>query len=141
MTESTRALALSGALNLSLAQLAKGQEIDVIATAELFRTFLDGEATTAPAAPAAKPVKVAAPVKPAKVATPKAPVEEEAEAEVTDGPTKEQVGKAVEGLLAANKRKEAIALMKKYGATSVSSLDEKHYPKFLSEADEILLAA
>ena len=63
-------------------------------------------------APAAKPVKVAAPAKPAKVAAPKAPVEEEAEAEVTDGPTKEQVGKSVESMLAANKRKEAIALMK-----------------------------
>jgi hypothetical protein len=57
------------------------------------------------------------------------------------GPTREDVGKAVESMLAANKRKEAVALMKEFGATSVSSLDAAKYAAFLEGAEAILMAA
>ena len=82
-----------------------------------------------------KPVKtaVAEKAKPVKTAE---PVVEE-----PTGPTKDEVSKAVENLLKANKRTEAIALMEKFGAKSVSTVKESDYAAFLEAADEILLAA
>ena len=44
-------------------------------------------------------------------------------------------------MLAANKRAEAVNLMKKHGAVSVSSLNEGKYAAFLEDADAILMAS
>ena len=115
---------------IALSEAIKSGATDVLATAKSFLAFLNGDEDTQPEQEA-KPAKVAKPTKAAK----QEPKEE------PEGPTKEQVGAAVEKLLASNKRKEAIALMGKYKATSVSSLDEKHYADFLEGAETILMAA
>lgn len=58
-----------------------------------------------------------------------------------DAPTIEAVGGAIAGMLAADKRGEAIALLKKFGASSKSSLKVSDYPAFLAQAEQILLQA
>ena len=84
---------------------------------------------------------------PPPVAKAKAKPAPKVEAPVVDAdapdevPTKDDVSKIVESMLKANKRTEAIALMEKFKATSVSTLKESDYAAFLDAADEILLAA
>lgn len=63
------------------------------------------------------------------------------EAEPTcDAPTKEAIGLAVESMLKANKRKEAVALLKQFGAESVSGLAQDKYADFLDEAQTVLMS-
>ena len=59
----------------------------------------------------------------------------------TDGPTKEQAGEALQGLLTSNKKTQAIALLKKFKAQSLSGLAATDYAAFIEEANDILLAA
>lgn len=54
--------------------------------------------------------------------------------------TKATVSKALEDLLKANKRNDAIAILKKFDATSVSTLPEKNYAAFCEAAETALLA-
>lgn len=90
-------------------------------------------AAATPAPAAAKAAKASKPAPKAE-----APVEEVEEAA---GPTKDAVSKAVESLLKANKRQEAIDLMAQFKAKSVSTIQESDYAAFIEAADEILLAA
>jgi len=121
---------------------------DVVNTAESFLNFLQGADK--------QPAQSEAPVKPAKSPKQSKPAKSEeqlvaeaaeriakteAEAEVSTSATKEAVGKAVEAMLKANKRKEAVALLAKLGATSVSSLAESNYAAFIEEADAVLMSA
>ncbi len=143
MSQETRAVALAHAITFT-AQV-KGGMAAVLQAATDFNNFLNADSgvvlpNPVVAAEAEKPKAE----KPAKVKAEKAKPAPEPEPEVADepeGPTKEDVGKSVEAMLAANKRKEAIALMKKFGATSVSSLDAKNYAAFLEESEAILMAA
>ena|ERR1017187_4456644 len=126
MSENNRAQALAGALTLN----SNGTAEEVLATAEAFLAFLSGEEAEATPVKAAKPAK-----------SPKSPPKPEPEKDEAEAVSKQLVGEAVEKLLGANKRAEAVALMKKFKATSVSSLDEKHYAAFLEEADALLMTA
>jgi outer membrane biosynthesis protein TonB len=142
MSQETRAVALAHAITF---HAGKAGLAGVLEAATTFNNFLNADSgvvlpNPVVAAEAEKPKAE----KPAKVKAEKAKPAPEPEPEVADepeGPTKEDVGKSVEAMLAANKRKEAIALMKKFGATSVSSLDAKNYAAFLEESEAILMAA
>ena len=116
----------------------------ILEAASRFMDFLNGSGYVADAnveedakPEPAKAAKAAKPAKPAKVSKP-TPEPEVAE---PAGPTKEEVGNAVQAMLSANLRDPAIKLMEKYKAKSVSTLDPTHYAAFLKAANEILLAA
>lgn len=159
MSEATRAIALQHAVHIHGAAGDHTTEA-ILKTAETFHNFMNGgDAETAPAPakpataarlaaaaaakPAAKPAATAAKKPPAKSeeqlvkeATDRAAAEAEAE-----GPTKDQIGQAVEDLLKANLRIPAVALLKKHGAKSVSEVPEESYADFLEEANGLLLGA
>jgi uncharacterized protein (DUF2267 family) len=65
-------------------------------------------------------------------------VAQAAEAEVTV--TKDQVSAAVQEMLKANKRQEAIDLLASFKAKSVSGLAEADYAAFVDGANEVLMA-
>ncbi len=113
---------------IALAEAVKylGGKGDPIASAELFLDFLNG----AESQPAATTTKTKAATT-AQKAEPKKPA----------GPTREEVDAKVQELLGANKRKEAAALMNKYGAKNVSTLPVDKYAEFLEGADAILVTA
>ena len=132
--EALRAVALSEAVK-TVAQ--SGSASAVLTCAKTYLEFLTGAPSVGAEAP-----------KPAPKATTKAvkltpPFEDQPEAEKAEKaekpekPTvsKEQVGKVVSNLLAANKRPQAVALLKKFGATSVSKVSESDYAAFVSEGN------
>lgn len=152
MSEATRAIALAEAV-----KYIGGNGGDPIAAAESFLAFLERGAAaplvkshTAPKQPteATKP----AVDKPKKDTAAKAAAktEEQLVAEMTarvaktevvaEGVTRLDVAKSVESLLKANKREEAKALLKQFGATSVSSVPEDAYEAFVVAAEGILNA-
>jgi hypothetical protein len=124
---------------------------DVIQIANLFNSFLNADGPPAPLVKIEQNLnKTAKPAKPPKPAKSEEQLVQEAaeriakteaEAETPAGATKEAVGKAVEAMLKANKRKEAVALLKKFGAESVSSLAAANYDAFVEEADGDLMSA
>lgn len=119
---------------IALAEAVKSNSGNVIGTAQIYLDFLNGVGDTS----AAKPVEKAA--KPAKPT--KAVKEVEPEPEVPPaGPSKADVGLAVEKMLGANKRTEAVNLMKKFGASSVSTLKDSDYAAFIEASDAILMTA
>ena len=132
MSEASRAAALQHAAAL---YHGSGDAEATLATAEAFHTFITGGNGAAEPAPATTKPKVAA--KPATVTKPAkaAPQPDE------DAVTKEQVGEAIEGLLNADMRKQAVALFKKFGATSLSSLAEENYAAVKEAAEGLLLNA
>jgi hypothetical protein len=64
----------------------------------------------------------------------------EAEEETTPAVSKDQVSAAVQEMLKANKRQEAIDLLAKFKAKSVSGLAEADYAAFVDGANEVLMA-
>lgn len=155
MSEATRAVALAeaGKLNLTTAN-------EVLAAAAAYDAFLTetAEAATPKAAVAATKAgaatKTTKPTKPTKSEEEvvKAALEaQRAEAEAAEGEegadggdeptsddalpaTKDGAQAAVARLLKVNKRKEAIGLLKKFGAASVSGIKPKDFGKFVAEA-------
>jgi hypothetical protein len=118
---------------IALSEAVKHGSENIIGMANIFLDFLNGVGDTSTAA---KPKAE----KPAKAV--KEPVIEKAKpVETAEGPTKVDVGTAVEKMLGANKRTEAVALMKKFGAASVSTLKETDYEAFIAAADAILMTA
>lgn len=84
-----------------------------------------------------KPVKAEKPAKVAKAAEPKAEPKSE------DSNQSVLVEKAIESMLKANKRKEAIALLDKFGAKSKTGIIEQGaevMAAFLEGAQDVLLA-
>jgi hypothetical protein len=84
----------------------------------------------------------AAPVaadKPESVKTPKPKVVKE-EPKKVEAPT-ETVGSMIEKMLKANKRKEAIELLKSFSATKASDILEENVEAFIEGAQSILLGA
>ena len=93
--------------------------------------------TSAPTAAPAQP-KTPKPVVSKPAAEPKAPVVgDEPAAEASE----DTVANVVSRLLKAQKRDEAVALLKKYGATSVSGVKAAKTAEFIAEGLEILLGA
>lgn len=164
MSEATRAMALDQAVKIVIAQCVKGA--DVLPLAEQYNEFLTADstnktagATTAkPATTAAKPAAAAAKPAAAKPAAKPAKTEDDlaneaiaaqrereaaqdaAEAAGDGGPTKEQVGEAINAMLAANLRKEAVALLAKFGAKSVSGVPVEKYAELVEEAEGLLVS-
>jgi hypothetical protein len=131
MSEASRAAALQHA---AAVHHGSGDSLAVLQTAELFHAFVTGE----PVSNAAPP-KVA---KAAKTAAPKtAPKAAEPEEAASDEVTKEQVGEAIEAMLNANLRNEAIKLFAKYKARSLSGVDSANYAALLQDANDALLSA
>lgn len=147
-----RQAALAGALQLAS---MNGTPIltSVLTDAAALLAFLEGTAVpagTKAAAPVApkkttgrKPTKTEEDTVRDALEAQRQEAEQEAEGEPeTDEPatdedipaTKEGVQAAIAKLLQANKRKEAIGLLKKFGAASATSVKEKDYAKFVAAA-------
>ena len=81
--------------------------------------------------PAEEPVKKKAPAK----------KKQEPEPEQDDMPyeiiSKEDVRKVLSEVSQSGHRSEVIALLKKYGAGNITTLDEKHYAAVIAEAEEL----
>jgi uncharacterized protein (DUF2267 family) len=117
----------------------------LIAALDRLTTVIIGEGVMS--ATAVAPA-VVAPAKPKADKPKKAPAKSEeeivkevaqaAEAEVTV--TKDQVSAAVQEMLKANKRQEAIDLLASFKAKSVSGLAEADYAAFVDGANEVLMA-
>ena len=131
-----RGLALQEAAKLNLAQ----SEL-VLEAAEAYLSFLvAGEAGEAvnKALPAAKPT---AEPKPPKAAKPKPAAEPKAapapapktDMDEQDEILEDTVGNVVSRLIKGGKRDNAVALLKKYKATSVSGVKEKDVAAFIAE--------
>lgn len=140
MSEASRAAALAHAATV---HYGSGDAEGTLATAELFHAFVSGDgAATAPAKTAAKAAPAKAPAKAlAKKPAPSAhddAAEEEA-AETGDGPTKEEVGEAIEALLNANLRDKVIKLYAKFKAKSLSSVKPEDYAAIKEAAEDLLL--
>jgi hypothetical protein len=146
MSDATRAVALTQAVTLAVAAgLGAAETVEI---AESFNTFMNGDRPAAPAstggavAPAATPTKT--PPKPAaKPAADKPaakPADDSAKKAAADKleAQKTRVGAIVSQLLEADRRAEAVALLKKFGATSVSGVKAKDYTTFITEGDELL---
>jgi hypothetical protein len=138
MSEASRAAALAHAATV---HYGSGDAEGTLATAELFHQFVAGnaEAATKPAATKPAATKPAA-TKPKKAAP---PVDEDAAEEEptteSDGPTKEEVGEAIEALLNANLRDKVIKLYAKFKAKSLSSVKPEDYAAIKQEAEDLLL--
>lgn len=163
MSEATRAVALQHAVQH---HAGKADAAAIVLTAATFHSFINGneEAVPAPAKPAtvarlAAAAGAKAPATTGKPATAakkppaksedqlaqeaidKATAEAETEGDEAGGATRDQIGKAVEDLLKANLRTGAVALLKKFGAKSVSEVPEESYDDFMEEANGLLLGA
>lgn len=147
--EAIRAVALTEAVKTVGSEGAD----KVLAVAAKYDAFLAGTvAAAAPAASAGKPAaatkpaatKPAKPTKPAKTeeqlaAEALAAAEAEAAAEGGEQEyTQDDVAAVVDGLLKAGKRPEAVALLKKYKATSVSKVPADSYAAFVTEGKSLL---
>jgi hypothetical protein len=130
MSEASRAIALQHAV-ATIGNTA--DHAAVLTAAEAYHSFITGNAE----APA-KPVKASKPAAPVKQAT--KPVEADTAAD-EDGVTKEQVGEAIEAMLNANMRTQAVALFAKYKAKSLSGVKTEDYAAIKQDAEDALLNA
>lgn len=161
MSDATRAFALTEASKLNLPTYE-----EVLVAAAAYDAFMNASDDIVPAG--TKPVAKAVAAKPAAAAAKpvgkkagkseeevvKAALEaQRAEAEAADGEggeegadepsdelpaSKDGCQAAIARLLKANKRKEAISLLKKYGAASVSGIKSKDFAKFVAEASALV---
>jgi hypothetical protein len=154
MSELTRAIALQEAVKVG------GNNILGLATT--FNDFLtrDSQAESLPVKAAAtaeiskaaedtfKPKRGRPPAKSedeviaeaaAKQAAADAAADKAEEEKAASGPTKEEIGKLVEALLKANKRKEAVGLLQQFKAKSVSALRPEDYAAFAEGAEALLM--
>jgi hypothetical protein len=159
MSQATRCVALQNAVAIA-AHTKTSDVAAVLAIAEQMHTFLNSDEVQQ-IVPAGTPAAAPKPAAPAPVAAPKNPVgrppkakpaktEEQlvaeataaaaAEAEADDSPvaTKEDAGKALNALLSANLRAQAVALLKKFGAASLSLIPADKYGEFVAEANALL---
>lgn len=144
MSEASRAAALAQAATV---HYGSGDAEGTLATAEMFHAFVTGgdapSGTAKPATKAVAPAAKPAAAKPAKKVTPP-PADDDAEDEPaaeSDGPTKEEVGEAIEALLNANLRDKVIKLFAKYKAKSLSSVKPEDYAAIKTDAEDLLLNA
>ena len=163
MSEATRAIALGEAVKIVLAGKLPTAET-VIAVAESFHTFITSDArgpgvASAPTAEPAPRTTAGQDAKPAGTAKPaalprssspapktnsgKSPEDKAADAVLNENTAdqKKAVSKAISGLIASNLREEAIALLGKHGAVSVSALKVENYAEVIADAEALLAAA
>jgi len=130
MSEASRAAALQHAAAVFHGSANTEAVLDA---AEVFHTFIAGSGD--------QPAKVAGKVpdaqKPAKAKAPAKAAPEPDE----DAVTKEQVGEAIEALLNADMRKQAVALFAKFGAKSLSGIKPEDYGLIKQAADDLLMSA
>jgi len=157
MSDATRAVAISEAIKLASFGEDRSPE-SVLAVAKQFDDFLNAVSETTPAKvstpgkePAKKPAVAAKPAgkKAAakteeqlaeEVATPDEETgdpETPAEPDVVIKFDKDGVQASIAKMLEANKRKEAIALLKKFGAASAGGVKPKDFKAFITEALKI----
>lgn len=155
MSDATRAVALTQAVHV----VGSEGGAAVLALAKSFDDFLLGDdkpakvstpgkepgkpATSAkPAAGGKKPVKTEDDLAREAATTATSEEEGEPETEAAAGDeypaTKEGVQAVIAKLLQANKRKEAIALLKKFGAASATGVKTKDAAKFIAEALKVV---
>jgi hypothetical protein len=166
MSEATRSIALAEAVKFD-APHQGSDATRIVAIATIFNAFIEGaDVSVAEAAiptvetvkpVAAKPKTVTAPKKPAiseeelvaksiaRIAATEAAQEAEEEAakdaaDKAESVSRDAVALAVESMLKANKRKEAVALLKKFGATSVSTVKAADYAAFIEESEAVLMS-
>lgn len=139
MSEASRAVALAHAATV---HYGSGDAEGTLVTAELFHAFIgsNGEAN-APVKASSKPAATKTATKPTtkKAAPPEDDAAEEEAAESGEGPTKEEVGEAIEALLNANLRDKVIKLYAKFKAKSLSSVKPDDYAAIKQEAEDLLL--
>jgi pyruvate dehydrogenase E2 component (dihydrolipoamide acetyltransferase) len=151
MSEASRVAVLIEAVKIH----PKGSAAEVLATAEAFHAFVqgDGPKVAAASTPAADPKPTAAPKtdakpQPSKTTTkaepksePKAEAKPEPKAEPAAEDPKKAVSKAIASLISNNLRAEAVGLLERFGANSVSSLKADDYAAVIDEAQALLAAA
>lgn len=145
MSEATRAVALAEASKLNLITAE-----EVLAVAAKYDAFLSDEEVAKPAKPSTggkpatggkKPGKSEDEVVKEALEAQRAEADAADEAEEGTGglpATEKGVQAGVAKLLKANKRKEAIALLKSFGASSASGVKAKDYAKFVAKVTELL---
>lgn len=133
MSEASRATALQHAAAVFH---GSGDPEAVLGAANAFHAFIADNGDT-PAKPAATK---SAPTKPATAAK-KTVAKPEPEVPNEDAVTKEQVGEAIEALLNADMRKQAIALFAKFNAKSLSGVAAEDYAAVKQAADDLLMSA
>lgn len=132
MSEASRSSALAHAV----AHHATTDSADkVLATASVFHDFIAGNDKQPGPTTATKPATKPAVAKPA---TKPAPVEVADDDAAGEEVTKEQVAESIDALITGDKRDEAVALLKKYGAKSISTLKPKDYAAVVEAAAEML---
>lgn len=145
MSEASRAIALQHAATI---HHGSGDAQATLETAQAFHDFMSADsaagkpAATKPAAtkPAATKPAATKPKKPAPPADDDAGDDEGTEAAEGEV-SKEDVGAAIEAMLNANLRPQAIALFKKYGAKSLSGVQPEDYAAIKQEAEDAVLSA
>lgn len=132
MSEASRAAALQHA---AMVHQGSGDPVATLETAEAFHAFISAGQDAAPAK--AAPAK-AAPAKPAAKTPAKAapPVEPD-----PDEVTKDQMGESIAALIEADMRKQAVALLLKFKAKSVSEVAAENYAAVKQAADDLLMSA
>lgn len=149
MSEASKSIALAHAIS-ALGSKATPEEI--ISTAAEFHEFIVSDGATKPvkapvkATTATKPAAPKKPVKPAPVDDDEDEADDETETEDEtdedeDGITKDQVGESIAALIDNDQKDDAIAILKKHGAKSMSTLDAKHYEAVKKAADKKLSIA
>lgn len=154
MSDATRAVALTEAVKLAVA-FEQGDRSEILDIAKRFDDFLNAVGEGEPqktSTPGKEPPKTTAGSN-ARKTTPKTEdeavnqsVEDDKNAEDLKGggetevypANKEGVQAIIAKLLQANKRKEAIALLKKFNAASATGVKDKEAAKFIAEAKKIL---
>jgi hypothetical protein len=120
---------------------------DLIASIDLNTAALIALSNAPIATAPTKPVAAPKPAKPVKTEA-QAAAEVAARIKATEDAAMastalsgETVGSVIESMLKANKRKEAIELLGKFGAKSASGISADQTEAFIEAANEILLAA
>lgn len=154
MSVATRAVALQSAVTAN----PKSATAEIVAAAEAFNTFLNGDetgaaATSTPGAEPAKPTEAKptaakpaaakpAAAKPAQTEEKAAAAAVEANAAAADATAlKAKVSAAVSQLLANNLRDTAVEILKGFGAEAVKGLKPEQYAPALEKLEAALLAA
>lgn len=146
MSNETREKALAAASSVFY---GTGQGAEAVAAAEAFLTFLSGpqpapsSAATSSLKKPGRPRKTEEEVANAAIADAAGSAEEAADAvdaAEDDEPVdpKKAVQDAIASALAKNKRKEVIALLKKFGAASATGVKAKDAQKFIAEVAKII---
>jgi hypothetical protein len=145
MPEATRAVALSEAVKV----IGAGDYGKVLVAAEAFRAFIEDSKAPASAPAPAKAAPAAKAAAPAKTAAKPAKSEEQLVAEATKHEPepddaaeieakRKRCAEIIDALLKAKKRAEAVELLGKFGAKSMTSVKPEDYDALIAEGEDLL---